>query len=86
MDYATIKGRLLEKGFTERELQLAFWLMAGYTTGEMASRLYIGESTTKNSLVKLFKKCGVSGKVKFLVYCWHLYQEEMKKKEAARDA
>lgn len=60
---ATLRGALAEPVFSHREKQVLELVLAGLTNGEIASRLYLSESTVKSHLASTFRKLGVSSRV-----------------------
>jgi DNA-binding NarL/FixJ family response regulator len=52
--------------FSHREKQVLNLLLAGLTNSEIASRLYLSESTVKSHLSSSFRKLGVSSRAEIL--------------------
>ncbi len=49
-----------QKGFSERECHVALKLLEGLPNKQIASQLYISESTVKKHIQNLFRKCGAA--------------------------
>jgi two-component system nitrate/nitrite response regulator NarL len=53
---------------TPRERDLLRAILDGHTNKEIANRLGIEVQTVKNSLARLYQKCGVSSRLELAVY------------------
>jgi DNA-binding NarL/FixJ family response regulator len=59
---AALREQLAQPVFSYREKQVLELVLAGLTNGEIASRLYLSESTVKSHLASSFRKLGVSSR------------------------
>ncbi len=55
-----------QKGFSERECHVALKLLEGLPNKQIASQLYISESTVKKHIQNLFRKCGAADRHDFI--------------------
>ncbi len=53
--------------FTPRERQIAALVVAGATNKEIAQQLLISNKTVKNTLTKIFDKCGARSRTELAV-------------------
>jgi DNA-binding NarL/FixJ family response regulator len=60
---AELREQLAQPVFSHREKQVLEFVLAGLTNGEIASRLFLSESTVKSHLASSFRKLGVSSRV-----------------------
>jgi len=73
-----LTGSLLRRGaaaaarLTPRELQILQLVAAGLGTSDIAVRLYLGESTLKTHLNRIFRKLGVSNRTQALAAAMRL--------------
>lgn len=65
-----------QMGFSERECHIALKLMEGLPNRQIASHLYISESTVKKHIQNLFRKCGAADRHDFV----RLYTQWVKEK------
>lgn len=59
---ASLRGALARPVFSHREKQVLELVVAGLSNSEIASRLYLSESTVKSHLAASFRKLGVSSR------------------------
>lgn len=59
---ASMRGTLAHPVFSHREKQVLELLLAGLTNAEIASQLFLSESTVKSHLASSFRKLGVSSR------------------------
>lgn len=57
---------LKRQGFSERECHVALKLLEGLPNKQIASQLYISESTVKKHIQNLFRKCGAEDRHDFI--------------------
>lgn len=60
---ASLRDALAQPVFSHREKQVLEFVVNGLTNAEIASRLYLSESTVKSHLASSFRKLGVSSRV-----------------------
>jgi DNA-binding NarL/FixJ family response regulator len=58
-------------GLTEREIEIARAVVAGYTNKEIARRSSISENTVKSHLMHIFNKLGASNRVELAIFAAH---------------
>jgi two-component system nitrate/nitrite response regulator NarL len=58
-------------GLTEREIEVARAVVAGYTNKEIARRSSISENTVKSHLMHIFNKLGASNRVELALFAAH---------------
>jgi two-component system nitrate/nitrite response regulator NarL len=58
-------------GLTEREIEIARAVVAGYTNKEIAQRSSISENTVKSHLMHIFNKLGASNRVELALFAAH---------------
>jgi two-component system nitrate/nitrite response regulator NarL len=58
-------------GLTEREIEIARAVVAGYTNKEIAARSSISENTVKSHLMHIFNKVGASSRVELALFAAH---------------
>jgi two-component system nitrate/nitrite response regulator NarL len=58
-------------GLTEREIEIARAVVAGYTNKEIARRSSISENTVKSHLMHIFNKLGASNRVELALFAAH---------------
>jgi two-component system nitrate/nitrite response regulator NarL len=58
-------------GLTQREIEVARAVVAGYTNKEIARRSSISENTVKSHLIHIFDKLGASNRVELALFAAH---------------
>jgi len=58
-------------GLTQREIEVAKAVVAGYTNKEIARRSSISENTVKSHLIHIFDKLGASNRVELALFAAH---------------
>ncbi len=58
--------------FTERELEVLYWLIMGLTNKEIAKKLVISNHTIKAHVASIYKKIGVSNRVQAAIMSFKL--------------
>ncbi len=58
--------------FTERELEVLYWLIMGLTNKEIAQKLVISDHTIKAHIASIYKKIGVSNRVQAAIKSFKL--------------
>lgn len=62
------RRRLGEEGLTPREFEVLEQLAQGASNRDIASRLFISESTVKNHVTSIFRKLGVTDRTQAVLY------------------
>jgi DNA-binding CsgD family transcriptional regulator len=60
-------GLAVEKGLTERELQIARGILEGRSNKELAAELGISENTARNHIYNLYRKLGIQKRLDLVV-------------------
>ena len=61
----TVRGRMVESNLTPREREVAKLAAFGFTSREIASMLYISESTVKQTVLSAVQKTGIKDRSEF---------------------
>jgi len=81
-----LRGILIEKGLSNRELDVAVLVSKALTNREIGERLYISEKTVKFHVTSIFKKMNVKSRAQLIVWCVpHLNFSEDQTKPVGND-
>jgi len=74
-----LKNVLIQKGFSNREIDVAMLVSSGLSNRETAKRLFVTEKTIKFHLTNIYKKMQVKSRAQLIVWCMpHVDFEEAK--------
>ena len=69
MSDKSLRNILLEKGLTNREIEVSELVSKGLSNKEVGSQLFITERTVKAHLINLYAKLNLHSRAQLIVFC-----------------
>lgn len=73
-----LKDRLMEKGLSRREAEVAIIVYEGISNKEIADRLFVTDKAIKFHLTNIYRKLRVKQRGQLILMCAHITDAERK--------